>query len=203
MRLFLFRGALDALLRDEGLQDARVGVLRVAEVEYLVEQLVDEHEVVLHVLLADLAEVALHHLADLPEELEHHRGVHVLLGHGGDPDVRLLDVKERGARDVGHRRPDLLPGMDDVHSKRIDRVPADVIAIHPTYQHFSLVVVDEQATDHFARLDKSASHRLWLTKRTLEGAIGFAFDFNRFERITRRLDQWTALTITRLNRQKG
>ena len=45
MRLFLFRGALDALLGDEGLQDARVGVLRIAEVEYLVEQFVDEHKV--------------------------------------------------------------------------------------------------------------------------------------------------------------
>lgn len=153
MRLFLFRGALNALLSDEGLQNARIGVLRIAEVEYLVQQLVDEHKVVLHVLFADLAEVALHHLADLPEKLEHHRCVHILLGDRGDPDVRLLDVKERGTRNVGHRRSDLLSGMNDVHSKRVHRIPADVIPVHPTYQHFSLVVVDEQTADHF-RLDK-------------------------------------------------
>ena len=154
MRLLLFRGALNALLRDEGLQDARVGVLRIAEIEYLVQQLVNQHKIVFHVLLADLAEVALHDLADLPEKLEYHRRIHVLLRHRGDPNVRLLDVKERGARNVGHRRPDLLSGMNDVHPERIDRISADVIPVHPTDQHFSLVVVDEQTADHF-RLDKT------------------------------------------------
>ena len=58
-----------------------------------VEQLVDEHEVVLDVLLGDLAEVALHHLDHLEQELEHHGGVHVLLRHRRQPDVRALREK--------------------------------------------------------------------------------------------------------------
>ena len=56
---------------------------------------------------AHLAEVALHDLDHLQEELEHHGGVDVLLGDGRQPDVGALDVEEGGARDVGDRRADL------------------------------------------------------------------------------------------------
>ena len=52
-----------------------------------VKQLVDEHEVVLDVLLADLAEVGRHDVAHLVQELKHHGGVDVLLGDGRQPDV--------------------------------------------------------------------------------------------------------------------
>lgn len=72
-----------------------------------VQQLVDEHEVVLDVLLGDLPEVGLHDVAHLEQELEHHGGVHVLLGDGGQPDVGALDVEEGRARDVRHRGADL------------------------------------------------------------------------------------------------
>ena len=56
--LLLLAGRLDARLRDERLQDSGVGVLRVAVVEDLVQKLVDEHEVVLDVLLGHLAAAA-------------------------------------------------------------------------------------------------------------------------------------------------
>ena len=52
------------------------------------QELVDQHEVVLHVLLRDLAEVGLHHVAHLQQELEHHRRVHVLLRHRSQPERR-------------------------------------------------------------------------------------------------------------------
>ena len=126
-RLLLPARRLDALLRDERLQDARVRVLRVPKVQQLVQQLVDEHKVVLHVLLGDLAEVGLHDVAHLEQELKDHGGVHVLLGDGRQPDVGALDVEEGGAGDVGHGRADLLAGVDHVHPERVHRVATDVI----------------------------------------------------------------------------
>ena len=53
--LLLFAGRLDAGLCDERLQYACVRILRVAVVEDLVQQLVDEHKVVFDVLLRHLA----------------------------------------------------------------------------------------------------------------------------------------------------
>ena len=88
-----------------------------------VEQLIDEDEVVLDILLADLAEVRLHDADDLQEELEHHRRVHVLLRDGGQPDVGALDVEEAGACDVRDGRTHLLARMDHVHSERVDGIP--------------------------------------------------------------------------------
>lgn len=148
LHLLLLGLRLDARLRDERLQHARVAVLRVPEVQYLVQQLVDEHEVVLDVLLVDLAEVRLHHLREPDEELEHHGAVDVLLGDRGQPDVRAAYVEERRARDVGDRRADLLARVYHVHAERVHGVPADVVAVHARYQHLALVVVHEQTADH-------------------------------------------------------
>jgi hypothetical protein len=58
-------------------------------------------------------------------------------------------VEEGSPGDVGDRRPDLLPRVDDVDSKGVDRVPADVVAIHSGDQDLALVVVDEQSSYHF------------------------------------------------------
>ena len=89
---------------------------------HTVEQLVDEDEVVLDVLLADLAEVGLHDVAHLDEELEHHGGVNVLLGDGCEPDVGTADVEEGGARDVGDGGADLLARVDHIHTEGIHRI---------------------------------------------------------------------------------
>lgn len=88
-----------------------------------IEQLVDEHKVVLDVLLADLAKVGRHDVAHLVQELEHHGGVDILLGDGRQPDVGALDVEEAGAGDVGDRGADLLPGVDHVHAEGVHGVP--------------------------------------------------------------------------------
>lgn len=87
-----------------------------------IQQLIDEHKVVLDVLLADLAEVGRHHVAHFVKELKHHGGVDVLLGDGSQPYVGALDVEEAGAGDVGHRGPNLLPGVNHVHAERVHRV---------------------------------------------------------------------------------
>ena len=146
--LLLSRRRLDALLRDERLQNASVRVLRVPEVEQLVEELVDEDEVVLHVLLADLSKVGGHDVAHLEQELEDHGGVDILLGDGGEPDVGALDVEEGGARDVGDGGADLLPRVDHVDAEGVDSVAADVVAVDARDEHLALVVVDEETADH-------------------------------------------------------
>lgn len=84
-----------------------------------VQQLVDEHKVVLDVLLADFAKVGRHDVAHLVEELEHHGGVDVLLGDRRQPDVGTLDMEEAGAGDVGHRGAHLLPGVNHVHAEGV------------------------------------------------------------------------------------
>jgi len=146
--LFLFALRLDACLRDERLEHASVAVLRIAKVEYLIEQLVYEHKVVLDVFLVDLAKVRLHDLRETYEELEYHGTVDILLGDGGQPDVGTADVKERRACNVGDRRADLLARVYDVHAERVHGVATDVVAVHTRYQHFALVVVHEQTADH-------------------------------------------------------
>lgn len=87
-----------------------------------VQQLVDQHKVVLDVLLADFAKVGRHDVAHLVQELKYHGGVDILLGDGRQPDVGALDVEEAGAGDVGHRGSHLLPGVNHVHAEGVDRV---------------------------------------------------------------------------------
>lgn len=62
-----------------------------------------------------------------------------------------LDVKEAGPGDVGHRRANLLAGVDDVDPEGVHSISADVIAIYSRDEHLALVVVDEQAADHLVR----------------------------------------------------
>lgn len=153
LHLFLLALRLDAGLGDERFQHARVAVLRIPKVQYLVQQLVYKHKVVLDVFLVDLAEVRLHHLREPDEELEHHGPVDVLLGDGGQPDIGPADVEERRARDVGDGRPDLLPGVYDVYTERVHGVAADVVPVYAGYEHFAFVVIHEQSPDHVFATD--------------------------------------------------
>lgn len=90
-----------------------------ASTRLTVQQLVDEHKVVLDVLLADLAKVGRHDITHLVEKLEHHRCVDILLGDCCQPDVGTLDVEKTGAGDIGHGRSDLLPSMNHVHAEGV------------------------------------------------------------------------------------
>lgn len=47
-----------------------------------VQQLVDQHEVVLDVLFGDLSEVRLHDINDFQQKLENHGSVNILLRDG-------------------------------------------------------------------------------------------------------------------------
>lgn len=68
-----------------------------------IQQLVDEHEVVLYVLFADLSKIGSHHITHLVEELEDHGSVDILLSNSSQPDVGALDMEETGAGNVGDR----------------------------------------------------------------------------------------------------
>lgn len=72
-----------------------------------IEQLVDEHEVVLHILLVHLAEIGLHGVREPVEELEHHRRVDVVPSHSAYPDVSALYVEEGRPCHVRNRAADL------------------------------------------------------------------------------------------------
>lgn len=84
-----------------------------------VQQLVNEHKVVLDVFLVDLAKVGRHDVTHLVKELKHHGGVDVLLGDSCQPDVGALDMEEAGAGNVCHWGSDLLAGVDHVHTERV------------------------------------------------------------------------------------
>ena len=110
----------------------------VAKVHNLIQNLVDEDKVVLDVLLADFAKVVLHHLDHLEEELEHHGGVDILLGDGGQPQVGPLDVEVGGPGNVGHWGPDLAPGVDHIHPEGVHSIATNVIPIHSRDQHLEI-----------------------------------------------------------------
>ena len=128
-------GGLDPLLGDEGLEDPGVGVLGVAKIDNLIQNLVDEDKVVLHILLANFAKVVLHHLDHFEEELKDHGGVNILLSDRRKPQVGSLDVEVGGPGDVGHRGPDLTSGVDHVHAEGVHSIAANVIPIHSRDQH--------------------------------------------------------------------
>lgn len=58
-------------------------------------------------------------------------------------------MKEAGASNIGNWRPNLLPSMDDVNTKSVDRVPPNVIPVDARYQHLPLVIVHKQSANHF------------------------------------------------------
>ena len=70
------------------------------------------------------------------------------IGCLGRPNATYFDVEKRSSSDVGYRRTNLLSRMDDVDSKRVHSIPTDVIAIDARNQYLTLVIVDEETTDH-------------------------------------------------------
>lgn len=57
-------------------------------------------------------------------------------------------MEKAGPRNIGHWRPYLLSSMNDVDTKGIDCIAANVIPVDARYQHFTLVIVHEQSANH-------------------------------------------------------
>jgi hypothetical protein len=55
-----------------------------------IQQLVNQHEVILDVFFGNLAEVRLHDINDFQQELKNHGSVNILLRYGCKPDVCSL-----------------------------------------------------------------------------------------------------------------
>ncbi len=64
------------------------------------------------------------------------------------PNVRSLDVEEGGPGNIGNWTPHLLTSVNDIDTKGVNCISADVIPVDPRYQDFSLVVVNEQSPNH-------------------------------------------------------
>ena len=126
-----------------------IGLLRVAEIQNLIQQLVNQDKVVLNILLVDLTKVTLHDFNHLGEEFEHQHRVHILLCDGTQPDVASFCVKEAGPGNVCDRGAHTLSCVDYIDAKSVARVFADIIAVNSRYEHFALVVVQKQTANHF------------------------------------------------------
>lgn len=59
-------------------------------------------------------------------------------------------MEETGPRNVGDRRPDLLPGMDHIDPEGVHSIPPDIIPIDPRDEHLPLVIVHKQTANHVA-----------------------------------------------------
>lgn len=112
-----------------------------------VEQLVDEHEVVLNGLLVELAKVAPPQLDEAVEELEDQGGIGVALGDGDEVDVLVLDVAEGGAAEGEDGRPDL--GVrDDLDAEDVGETGPAVVPKGAEDEVLALLVEDEDAGQH-------------------------------------------------------
>lgn len=138
---------LDTLGGDIHLEGVSLGVLGVAEVDDLVEQLVDQDEVVLYGLFIELAEVAAAELDQAVEELEDEGGIRVALGDGDQVYVLVLDMAEGGAAQGQDGRAHL--GIaDDLDAKDIGEPGATVVAKGTEYEVLALLVEYQDAGEH-------------------------------------------------------
>lgn len=60
-------------------------------------------------------------------------------------------MEEARPGDVRHRRSDLLASMNNVHTESIDSISSNIVSIDTGDQHFSLMIVHKQSTNHFRR----------------------------------------------------
>lgn len=87
---------LDALGGDVHFQRVRLRVLRVAKIEDLIEQFVDEDEVVFDSFFVEFAKVGFAEGDETVEEFEDEGRVGIGFGYRDDVDVFVLDVREGG-----------------------------------------------------------------------------------------------------------
>mmetsp|Transcript_6541 Transcript_6541/g.12955 ORF Transcript_6541/g.12955 Transcript_6541/m.12955 type:complete len:393 (-) Transcript_6541:127-1305(-) len=92
-QLFLFN--LVSFSRpNELFQSLGVGCLGVSEIHHLIQELVDDHEVVLDTFLFKLVEVLSHDFHHKVQEVENHHDIRVLVGDSHDVKRVMLDVAE-------------------------------------------------------------------------------------------------------------
>jgi hypothetical protein len=118
---------------------------------HTVQQLVDEHKVVLDRLLVKLAKVAPPQLDEAVEELKDERRVRVALGHRHQVDVLVLDMAERGAPQRQDGRAHLRVA-DHLDAEDVGEPRAAVVAEGAEDQVLALLVEDEDPGEHLGGL---------------------------------------------------
>lgn len=114
---------------------------------FTIQQLVDQHKVVLDGLLVKLAKVPLSQLNQPVEELKDQRGIGVALGDGNEVNVFVLDMAESCASQRQDGRSDLGIG-DDLDAKDVGKARAAVVAKGAEDEVLALLVEDEHAGEH-------------------------------------------------------
>lgn len=138
---------LDALCRDVHLQRVGLGILRVPEVENLVQQLIHQHKVVLHSLLIELAKVGLAQAHEPIEELKDQGGIRVTLGHRHEVDVLVLDMAEGGRAKCEDGRAHLGVG-NDLYAEDVGEARAAVVAEGAKDEILTLLIEYEDSGQH-------------------------------------------------------
>lgn len=64
-------------------------------------------------------------------------------------------MEETSASNISDWRADLLPSMNHVHSESVHRISPNVITVHSGYEYLSLVVVNEQPSQHLGGSEKT------------------------------------------------
>lgn len=64
-------------------------------------------------------------------------------------------MEERSPGNISHGTSDLLSCMDDINTKGINGVSSNVISVDSGDQDLSLVVVNEEASNHGGKLPKN------------------------------------------------
>lgn len=113
-----------------------------------IQQLVNEHKVILDALLIQLAKVRASNPIDKAvEELEYERGVGIDLCDCDDVDVLALDVEEGCGAEGGDGRADVGRGQD-LDAEHVRDRALEVVPVQPRDQHLALLVEDEHPADH-------------------------------------------------------
>ncbi len=113
-----------------------------------VEQLVNQHKIVLDGLLVKLPEVAASQLDQSVEELKDKGSIGVTLGDCHQVNVLVLDMAEGGAAE-GEDGRSHLGVADDLDSEHVGESRSAIVAEGPEDQVLAFLVEDEDSGQHF------------------------------------------------------
>lgn len=112
-----------------------------------VQELVNEHEVVLNSILVELAEIPLTQANETVEKLKDNSCVGVAFGHRRDVDVLVLDMAESGRAKRQDGRA-YLSIRDDLDAKDVGQAWAAVRPEGAENQVLALLVEEQDAAEH-------------------------------------------------------
>ena len=114
------------------------------EGKHTIQQLIDQHEILLHGLLIKLAKIRPPQRDQLPEDLKHQRGIGIALRHRDEVYILVFDVAEgRGAQ--GQDRGPHGGVGDDLDAEDVGEAGAAVLAVGAEDEVLAFLVEDQEA----------------------------------------------------------